>query len=665
MNENRYPEAGSKIGHYCIQKEIARGSMGIIFLGIHENLHIKVAIKMLPHSFIQDEKYVQRFYNEAEAAAKLKHQNIATVHDILKEFGTYFYIMDYIEGLTLEKEIEQAGLSQKQAIECMKQVLSGIMYAHKQGVIHRDLKPANIIITEDNQAVITDFGLAKIEDSTVITVDGTILGTPAYMSPEQIKAEEIDCRTDIYSAGVIFYETLTERSPFHTAHHMATMKKVLDNTPVSPRRINKNIAKDLETVVLKAMEKDPDRRYQNAESFFDDINRFTMGEIILAKPPNLFYKINKHLIKQKKIVIPIILLLCAFLSFQALQNYRYQKNRSASKKILKQAENQISKIQQEKRILLDQLSEDPLFRVLQDKDPFIRANALNAIHKKIRGKEIVGSLAKKTLDITLKSLHDPNTTVRRNAAILTGLLKDSRLAHPLMQQLQVETDEETIINIVLALGWLETKSALNVLHMKLKQSNPIIKENVLLALGMISSEESIDAVVECLKSPHEKVRANACLALAEINNPITIPYVLPLLKDDSNLVLQSAEKSIQMFGEAARFPVMQYILSDPEAKEDNIIQVIQSINNDTDEDLLPLLYIQLNHKSEKIRSFAVMSIGLFSKYESIPILIDMLDDPSSEVTDNAHLSLIGITQENLKKEKTIWMNWYNKNKNNQ
>jgi len=663
---------GLLIGHYKILSEIARGSMGIVYLAEHQDLHQKAAIKMLPHAYTQDESFVKRFFIEAEAAAKLHHQNIAGVYDIIKSEGTYFYIMDYIDGFSLEEKCNKEGVSLKLALNITEQILIGLCYAHEQGVIHRDLKPANIMIDSHNKAVITDFGLAKIEDATVITVDGSILGTPAYMSPEQVRAEIVDHHTDIYSTGVILYELLTERSPFNVNNHMATMKKVLESKPIPPRKINKNISKDLQTIVFTAMEKDVSRRYDKAENFLEDLQRYKNGEIILAKPPSLIYKVKTRAKKYKKflfLIFSIIIIATLFLFFQSniYQNKiethkqslkKAQKEIDHTKLNIKKAEDVIKKTQAENKILLNQLSEDPLFRVLDDPDPFARVNALIALNKKLRGMEIVGKLAKKSLNKTMKALNDIHPEVRKNAAILIGLLNDPLLFDPLISQLRQESNVEVKTNIIIALGWMEEEKALNDLHQELKSTNALILEKTLLAVGMISNENSISHILPFLDEANPKIKSAAILALTEIGDTSIIPYLLPLMRDDSEVVRKTMEKALVHFGPSARLPIIQYVLANQNASEEEVIQAIQSIQVQTDIELIPLLHLRLKDDSEEIRSFSTMTIGLFKNKSSIPFLIDQLSDPNPHIKENAQLSLISITKENFGQDLEKWKDWY-------
>ena len=204
--------------------------MGVVYEALQPELHRRVAIKVLPHQLAQDKTFVKRFYIEAEAAASVHHPNIATIYEIGEQEGTHYFAMEYIEGTTLEELLREEGVTLKRAIKIVLKVAAGIHYAHEHGVIHRDIKPSNIMIDREKRILITDFGLAKTEESTVLTVDGTVMGTPSYMSPEQVEADPdkpAGKKMDVYSMGVILYQMVTGGIlPFKADSNMAVMKKL-------------------------------------------------------------------------------------------------------------------------------------------------------------------------------------------------------------------------------------------------------------------------------------------------------------------------------------------------------------------------------------------------------------------------------------------------------
>lgn len=206
---------GRTLGNYQILEEIGRGGMAIVYKAVQPSLQRHVAIKVLPPQFTFDTIFVQRFQREAVAAGRLKHPNIVTIYDVGEQGGIYYIVMEYLEGVILAELIRQQGpLPLQRVAHIAQQVASALDYAHGQGFIHRDIKPGNVIVGPGDHATLTDFGIVKAAEGTTLTRTGMMIGTPQYMSPEQIQGREIDYRADIYSLGIVCYEMLTGRVPF-------------------------------------------------------------------------------------------------------------------------------------------------------------------------------------------------------------------------------------------------------------------------------------------------------------------------------------------------------------------------------------------------------------------------------------------------------------------
>jgi serine/threonine protein kinase len=201
-------------GKYKIIEVLGRGGMGIVYKAEDTKLKRSVALKFLPPELIQDEEARERFVLEAQAAGGLSHPNICTIHEIDEEEGKSFIAMEYVKGKSLKERIEQGPIGTEEALGITIQIAEGLEEAHKKGIIHRDIKSSNIMVTEKDQAKIMDFGLAKVKRGTLLTREGTTLGTVAYMSPEQARGEEVDHRSDIWSLGVVMYEMLSRQLPF-------------------------------------------------------------------------------------------------------------------------------------------------------------------------------------------------------------------------------------------------------------------------------------------------------------------------------------------------------------------------------------------------------------------------------------------------------------------
>lgn len=273
-------------GDYVLLAEIARGGMGVVYKARQARLNRLVALKMIRSAEFANEEQVQRFYTEAQAAAKLDHPSIVPVYEVGSASGEHFFSMALMSGASLNEKLKETGpLQPQQAVQILKLVTEAVEYAHAKGIIHRDIKPQNILLDETGLPRLTDFGLAKIAaaDSN-LTMTGQIMGTPSYMAPEQAAGRRIDVRADVYSLGCVLYACLTGRPPFEAASPAETLRQVLDNEPVSPRTLNPAIPRDLDTMCLKCLEKDPARRYGTAAEFAAELARFLAGQPILARP---------------------------------------------------------------------------------------------------------------------------------------------------------------------------------------------------------------------------------------------------------------------------------------------------------------------------------------------------------------------------------------------
>jgi WD40 repeat protein/tRNA A-37 threonylcarbamoyl transferase component Bud32 len=277
----------AQFGDYEIIEEIARGGMGVVYKARQKSLGRTVALKMILDSQLASERQIKRFYGEAEAAARLDHSGIVPVYEVGELGGQHFFSMALVEGGSLHQLVARGPLPARQAAEMAQRVAEAVEYAHQQGVVHRDLKPQNILLDKQGHPKVTDFGLAKRQDSVEgLTHSGDVMGTPGYMPPEQAlgKTQELGPLVDIYSVGAILYCLLTGRAPFQSATLAETLRQVIEQEPVSPKLLNPTTPLDLETICLKALHKDPARRYATAQALADDLGRYLRGEPILARP---------------------------------------------------------------------------------------------------------------------------------------------------------------------------------------------------------------------------------------------------------------------------------------------------------------------------------------------------------------------------------------------
>jgi WD40 repeat protein len=274
-------------GDYELLEEIARGGMGIVYRARQVSLNRIVAVKMLLFGKFSSDEFVQRFQTEAQAVASLQHPNIVAIHEVGEHEGQHYFSMDHVDGKNLAESVHDNPLPARRAAGYMKTIAEAVHHAHQRGILHRDLKPSNVLIDEFDQPRITDFGLAKqIKSDSELTVTGQLLGSPNYMPPEQADARRgtLGATSDVYSLGAILYHLLTGRPPFVAETLEDTLRQLLNTEPVPPRLLNPSVARDLETICLKCLNKDPHRRYGTAELLADDLSRWRSGEPIQARP---------------------------------------------------------------------------------------------------------------------------------------------------------------------------------------------------------------------------------------------------------------------------------------------------------------------------------------------------------------------------------------------
>lgn len=316
---------GQTILHYKILEKLGEGGMGIVYKAEDTKLKREVAIKFLPHSFNVSEKDKQKLKAEAQIAAGLNHPNIATVYAI-EEFGDdTFIVMEYVNGIEL-KDIFKTHSGRKiklsEIIDYAIQITEGINAAHKKGIIHRDIKSSNIMLSDDGRIRVMDFGLAHIHGDPNITKNGSTPGTTAYMSPEQLRGEEVDFRSDIWSLGIVLFEMLTGQTPFQGNFDQAIIYSILHEKPKSLKKINPEIPDELEQIVLSCLEKDPKKRIQSAEEL--------LSKLKVVKNQNVTsgsYKFNPSRLRISKaglvvatIIAAILIVLAAFLPLKKIFN---------------------------------------------------------------------------------------------------------------------------------------------------------------------------------------------------------------------------------------------------------------------------------------------------------------------------------------------------------
>jgi serine/threonine protein kinase/WD40 repeat protein len=316
--------AGFVHGDYELLEEIGRGGMGVVFRARQKSLDRIVALKVLSAGMFVSEDGRRRLLSEAAAAARLQHPNIVAVYATGELDGHPFYAMELVAGRTLAQVVQAGPVPPKRAALWLKKIAGAVQYAHSHNVLHRDLKPSNILLDTAGEPRIADFGLAKILDSTeAATLTGSVLGSPAYMPPEQAagRTAEMGPAADVYSLGAMFYELLTGRPPFQGASPQAVIEQVKNVEPIAPRRLNPGVPEDLNTMVLKCLEKNPVQRYASAQALAGELERFLNGQPVRARPVSPAEKIwrwsRRHPLPSVLAAISIVLLLVVLIVLSA------------------------------------------------------------------------------------------------------------------------------------------------------------------------------------------------------------------------------------------------------------------------------------------------------------------------------------------------------------
>ncbi len=343
------PSPSRRFGEYDILSEIARGGMGVVYLARQRVLRRVVALKLLRSGDNASGEERERLLREAKAAAGLTHPNIVPIHEFSIHQGQPYFTMDYIDGKPLDIVLEDGPLKVRDAVELIETVARAIAYAHTRGIIHRDLKPANIILTPDNRPMITDFGLAvdqtpETENRRRMTMAGAVMGTIPYAPPEQAsgKIDQITERSDVYSMGAVLYEMVTGRPPFTGFTQFELMRRVINHDPAPPRSINPKVHRDVETIILKCLEKEQRRRYGSAKAFADDCQSFLKGEVITARPATTLYRCRRFITRRPLLnLLGALVVILSLAVWVGLDHFRALAKEKAATEEEKKATEQI------------------------------------------------------------------------------------------------------------------------------------------------------------------------------------------------------------------------------------------------------------------------------------------------------------------------------------
>ena len=281
----------SDFGDYELLEEIGRGGQGVVYRARQKSLNRTVALKVIGLGQWATEAHLKRFRREAEAAARLDHPGIVPIHEVGERDGHCYFSMNFVEGGQLDEVVRDSPMSTRQAAELIAKVARTVHYAHEHGILHRDIKPGNILLDKHGEPHLTDFGLARlVETESTVTRTKEVLGTPSYMAPEQAvgETEKLTSATDVYGLGAVLYQLLTGQPPFAGGTTYETIRLLLDKEPRPPRLLNPKIDRDLSTICLKCLEKDPQRRYPAAAGLAEDLEHWLKHEPIRAKRSGVF-----------------------------------------------------------------------------------------------------------------------------------------------------------------------------------------------------------------------------------------------------------------------------------------------------------------------------------------------------------------------------------------
>jgi len=310
--------APRRFGRYELVAPVGRGAMGVVWRARDPSLDRHVALKLIAAGQFADEEEVANFRREARATAQLSHPNAVPVFEVGDHDGQPYFTMELVEGQSMAELVRGAPLPPERAAHYVRLIADAMHAAHALGIVHRDLKPSNVLVDKLDRPRVTDFGLAhRVAVDASLPAGGGAVGTPSYMPPEQAAGRKADPRSDVYGLGAILYELLTGRPPFRADSAIDTIRQVMDAEPAPPRLLNRKVPKDLETLCLKCLAKEPARRYQSAAELGDDLGRFLAGEPIRARPVSRAARLGRWA-RRKPALASLVALLTALLGLMAV-----------------------------------------------------------------------------------------------------------------------------------------------------------------------------------------------------------------------------------------------------------------------------------------------------------------------------------------------------------
>lgn len=571
-------QTGKRLAKYVLVREVGAGGMGTVYEAQDLELQRRVALKILQEGLVRT-RLIQRLHREASLAAQLDHPNIVGIHEvgmIPDESGrTIHYIaMDFIEGKTLDGLIHDRATQRARLLALLEEVAHAVTYAHGKGVIHRDIKPGNVLVDTQGRAILTDFGLARAESTQEkLTASQAVMGTPQYMAPEQVRGrrDEIGKHTDIYALGVMLYEILTGHTPFSGTTNAAMFQKILHEEPLPPSRRRRSVERDLEIICLKALEKDPSRRYGSAAQFTEDLRRFRSGEPILARPPSFLYQWSKRVRKRGALVWTaaatfVLVTLAGLLIQHAAAGRAFEKSRAKATNAY-QAKDWATALRESERALgirpdegLAQIARESRTRIESEKAELARraeeAEAYRSLEQKIKPVE---ELIKQTrtffyiqgvnvgeklerVETALEKLQEltKDAGVAKNADVWVTLgigwylVGDAREAEEALLKAEALAPEEGWANFYLGKIYLERSL------------------EALLSKGMIGSEDAREAKLRHwsqLALKHLGKPVKGWIGAEEIDRHVAKAYQTMTRRDDEQ-ALRVCDEGLEKFRDA-------------------------------------------------------------------------------------------------------------------
>jgi serine/threonine-protein kinase len=367
------------LGDFRILREIGRGGMGIVYEAEQRSLNRRVALKVLPLAATMDPQHLQRFRNEAETVALLDHPHIVPVYEVGEQAGQIYFSMKLVGGGSLAQQLGRFQADIRSAARLLAAVARAVHHAHQRGILHRDLKPANILLDAEGQAHVTDFGLARrVEIDSSLTQSGALVGTPSYMAPEQASGQKgsITTATDVYGLGAVLYALLTGKPPFRGETVLDTLEQVKGREPEPPSRSNRRVDRDLETICLKCLHKEPSRRYASALALAEDLDRFLAGEPIQARPLSRLVRLGRWGRRHKALVAAAAALLVAVLMGGATLWGRLQE-RAATERV-------VGEYLQRAELLQEQERWSEMRQVLERAEERLAQGGLDYLRQRVR-----------------------------------------------------------------------------------------------------------------------------------------------------------------------------------------------------------------------------------------------------------------------------------------